>query len=150
MSDLHSNDAITLGGLLRAKQVSAREVITAHIDRVLAVDPMVNAIVTRSFDQALAKAAAADDALARGQVTGLLHGLPMAHKDLAETSRRQDHLRLEALRRLRAGARRPDREPDVGGGRDQPGQNEHARVRRRITHRESGVRRDPKPLRPGP
>ncbi len=85
MSDLHENDAITLAGLLRSGQVSAREVITAHIDRVLAVDPMVNAIVTRSFDQALAKAAAADDALAAGQVTGLLHGLPMAHKDLAET-----------------------------------------------------------------
>ncbi|HET9896799.1 MAG TPA: amidase [Streptosporangiaceae bacterium] len=84
-SDLCASDAITLAGLLRTRQVSAREVISAHIERVLAVDPTVNAIVTRTFDQALAKAAAADDALATGRVIGLLHGLPVAHKDLAET-----------------------------------------------------------------
>jgi amidase len=42
--------------------------------------------VTRTFDQAIAKAAAADDALARGEPTGLLHGLPVAHKDLVEVA----------------------------------------------------------------
>ena len=43
-------------------------------------------MVTRCFDRALARAAEADDALARGEVPGLLHGLPVAHKDLAETA----------------------------------------------------------------
>ncbi len=85
-SGLVSHDAITLAGLLRDRQVSAREVIAAHIERVTEVNPQVNAIVTRTFEQALAKAAAADDALARGHVPGLLHGLPVAHKDLAETA----------------------------------------------------------------
>jgi amidase len=43
-------------------------------------------VVTRCFDAALAKAAAADAALARGESTGLLHGLPVAHKDLFDTA----------------------------------------------------------------
>jgi amidase len=84
--DLCGQDAITLARLLRGRQVSAREVITACIERILAVDGSVNAIVTRSFDAALAKAAAADEAMAAGQAPLLLHGLPVAHKDLTDTA----------------------------------------------------------------
>jgi amidase len=84
--DLCSKDAITLAGLLRSREVSARELIAAHVDRVTAVDPVVNALVTRCFDSAMAKAAAADEALARGAEPGLLHGLPVAHKDLVDTA----------------------------------------------------------------
>jgi amidase len=83
---LYDYDAVTLAGLIRDRQVSAREVIAAHIKRIEDADEVVNAIVTRSFDQALAKAAAADDALAGGQPPGLLHGLPVAHKDLVDTA----------------------------------------------------------------
>jgi Amidase len=79
-------DAITLAGMLRRREVSAREVIAAHIARIEAVDAAVNAVVTRCFEQATAKAAAADQALARGAPTGLLHGLPVAHKDLVDTA----------------------------------------------------------------
>ncbi len=79
-------DAIGLAGLLRRREVSAREVITAHIGRIEAVDPAINAIVTRTFESALAQAAAADQAAARGRPVGLLHGLPVAHKDLADTA----------------------------------------------------------------
>jgi amidase len=83
---LWDNDAITLAGMLRGREVSAREVIAAHIERIEAVDPAVNAVVTRCFEQAMAKAAAADQALARGEAPGLLHGLPVAHKDLLDTA----------------------------------------------------------------
>jgi amidase len=86
MTDLCANDAITLARLLRSREVSARDVVAAHIDRVEAVDPVVNAVVTRCFDRALAGARAADEALARGAEPGLLHGLPVAHKDLADTA----------------------------------------------------------------
>ncbi len=79
-------DAIVLAQLLRDREVSAREVIAAHIERIEAVDPAINAIVTRCFGLAMDGAAAADEALARGQEPGLLHGLPVAHKDLAETA----------------------------------------------------------------
>ncbi|HEX9030282.1 MAG TPA: amidase, partial [Streptosporangiaceae bacterium] len=85
-ADLCANDALTLARMLRGREVSAREIVAAHIDRVESADLVVNAMVTRTFDQALAKAAAADEALAHGELTGLLHGLPVAHKDLADTA----------------------------------------------------------------
>ncbi|HUC56223.1 MAG TPA: amidase [Streptosporangiaceae bacterium] len=86
LSDLCAQDAIALATLLRRREVSAREVIAAHIERITAIDGAVNAIVTRCFESALAKAAAADEAIAAGQAQGLLHGLPVAHKDLADTA----------------------------------------------------------------
>ncbi len=78
--------AVDLAGLLRRREVSAREVTAAHIRRVETLDPAVNAIVTRTFETALARAAAHDEALARGEPPGLLHGLPVAHKDLHDTA----------------------------------------------------------------
>ena len=85
-AELCGHDAITLARLLRSRQVSAREVIDAHIERIEATNPAINAIVTATFEAATAKAAAADEALARGEAAGLLHGLPVAHKDLTETA----------------------------------------------------------------
>ena len=86
MTDLCSHDAIALAGMLRRREVSAREVITAHIERVEALDGAINAVVTRRFEAALAQAACADAALAGGSEPGLLHGLPVAHKDLVDTA----------------------------------------------------------------
>jgi amidase len=86
VADLCGYDAVALAGLLRRREVSAREVIAAHISRIEAVDGAVNAMVTRCFDEALGKAAAADAALARGERPGPLHGLPVAHKDLHDTA----------------------------------------------------------------
>ena len=79
-------NAIAIAGMLRRREVSAREVVSAHIARIEAFDPVINAIVTRTFDAALDRAAAADDAMASGRAVGLLHGLPVAHKDLADTA----------------------------------------------------------------
>jgi amidase len=86
VADLCGFDAVTLAGMLRRREVSAREVIAAHAERIEAVDGAVNAVVTRTFDQALDRAADADAALARGESPGLLHGLPVAHKDMADTA----------------------------------------------------------------
>jgi len=86
VTDLCANDALTLAGMLRRRELSAREVTAAHIERIEALDGSVNAVVTRCFDLALARAADADASLARGEALGLLHGLPVAHKDLAETA----------------------------------------------------------------
>src|SRR5262245_41048132 len=85
-SDLCDGDAVDLAGLLRARQVSAREVVAAHIKQIEEINPAVNAVVPRTFDQAMEKAAVADDAFARGADVGLLHGLPVAHKDLVQTA----------------------------------------------------------------
>ena len=72
--------------LMVTKQVSAREVLQAHLDRIDAVNPIVNAIVTRSDEIARRAADRADAAVLRGENLGPLHGLPMAHKDLADTA----------------------------------------------------------------
>ncbi len=79
-------DAVAIAGMLRRREVSAREVVSAHIARVEAYDPVINAIVTRTFEAAMDRAAAADEAIASGRALGLLHGLPVAHKDLADTA----------------------------------------------------------------
>jgi amidase len=73
--------ATELAAMLRAKQVSAREVVIAHLARIEAVNPAVNAIVTLTAERALEQAAAADAAAARGEFLGPLHGIPVAHKD---------------------------------------------------------------------
>ena len=85
MSDLCMRTAIELAAMLRSREVSAHEVVTAHIARIEAFGPAINAIVTTTFESALAKASAADKSMARAEPVGLLHGLPVAHKDLADT-----------------------------------------------------------------
>lgn len=65
--------------------LSAKEVMTAHIEQIERVNPKVNAIISFMPEQGLRGAAAADEALARGKPLGPLHGLPIAHKDLVDT-----------------------------------------------------------------
>ena len=77
--------AVELARRLRAREVSAREVMAAHLDRIAACNPRLNAIVTLDADRAMDRAARADEALARGDEVGPLHGLPVAHKDLQPT-----------------------------------------------------------------
>ena len=59
--------------------------MAAHLARIEWINPKVNAIVTLLAEQGTELAAAADERLARGEDVGLLHGLPIAHKDLVET-----------------------------------------------------------------
>jgi amidase len=74
--------ATTLARKIRAKQLSAVEVMQAHLAQIARVNPVVNAIVTLDAEGAMAKARAADAKQAKGEVLGALHGLPIAHKDL--------------------------------------------------------------------
>ena len=79
--------ASELAAGLREGAFSAREVMEAHLARIAAVNPRVNAIVTLvEPEQALAAADAADARRARGEPLGVLHGLPWAVKDLEETA----------------------------------------------------------------
>jgi amidase len=78
--------AVDLAGRIRRKQVSAREVMAAHLARIERVNPKINAIVTLVADRAMADAAKADEQQAKGATLGPLHGLPVAHKDLMNTA----------------------------------------------------------------
>ena len=85
VSDICELTAVEMARLIRAKELSARETVAAHLERIDQVNPDVNAIVTRVVEAALERARVADDALARGEAIGPLHGLPVAHKDLQLT-----------------------------------------------------------------
>jgi len=83
--DLCFLSAVEMAAQIRAGRLSAREVMQAHLARIEAVNPKVNAIVTLHAEQAMAAALAADEAQARGEPLGPLHGLPVVHKDLIMT-----------------------------------------------------------------
>jgi amidase len=70
---------------LHSRELSARELMAAHLQQIERVNPTVNAIVTLLPEQAMDAAAAADERQARGEPLGPLHGLPIAHKDLVAT-----------------------------------------------------------------
>ena len=70
---------------IRAKDISAREVVEAHLVQIDRVNPKVNAVVTLHPEQAMDSAKAADEAFSRDREVGPLHGLPIAHKDLVPT-----------------------------------------------------------------
>ncbi|HEX6024719.1 MAG TPA: amidase family protein [Solirubrobacter sp.] len=74
--------ATELAAGLRAREFSAREVMESHLERIAAVNPRVNAIVTLDEELALQLADEAD----RSEPRGPLHGLPIAVKDLEETA----------------------------------------------------------------
>jgi amidase len=78
--------AVELARLIRAKEISARDAVGAHLTQIERVNPGVNAIVTLVADRAMERARLADEAQARGERVGPLHGLPIAHKDLQLTN----------------------------------------------------------------
>jgi amidase len=77
--------ALEMARLIRAKKLSAREALAAHLQQIDRVNPKVNAIVTLARELAADAAAKADEMQARKETLGALHGLPVAHKDLLET-----------------------------------------------------------------
>jgi len=85
-SGLVDRAATELRAMLLARELSARELLAASLARIEAVNPQVNAIVTLSVERAERAATAADEAVAGGASHGLLHGLPVGHKDLFETA----------------------------------------------------------------
>ncbi len=84
--DLTSCSAVELARRIRAREVSAVEVLEAHLDRIERQNPAVNAVVTLDAERACARANAADAALARDEVWGPLHGVPFTVKDQFSTA----------------------------------------------------------------
>jgi aspartyl-tRNA(Asn)/glutamyl-tRNA(Gln) amidotransferase subunit A len=83
---IYYKDATELAALIRTKQLSSREVVQTHLDRIAAVNPKVNAIVTLIADDALQSADAADKAVASRVELGPLHGVPFTIKDAIDTA----------------------------------------------------------------
>jgi amidase len=77
--------AAELVQLIRGRELSATEVMQAHLGQIERHNPAVNAVVTLLPERALDGARALDTRLAKGEPVGPLCGLPVAHKDLVPT-----------------------------------------------------------------
>ncbi|MDP9865473.1 MULTISPECIES: Asp-tRNA(Asn)/Glu-tRNA(Gln) amidotransferase subunit GatA [Streptosporangium] len=84
MSLIHKS-AAELGALVASGEVSAVEVAQAHLDRIAAVEPQVNAFLHVEAETTLEQARAVDARLAAGENPGPLAGVPIAHKDVFTT-----------------------------------------------------------------
>jgi amidase len=84
--DITSKSASELAGAIRSKQLSSRAVVDAHLEQIAKVNPKLNAVVQLTADSARKDADEADAALARGEIKGPLHGVPVTIKDTLETS----------------------------------------------------------------
>ena len=83
---MSADDLVWLGAaeaaaLIRSKRLSPTELVQAYLDRIDRLDGGLHAYITVCRDAALTAARAAEQALARGEATGPLHGVPIAVKD---------------------------------------------------------------------
>ncbi len=84
--EILGSDGVTVRDRLRRRETSSVELATACLDRIEALNPTYNAVISpRPRSEILAEARSADEALARGDEVGPLHGLPIAIKDLSAT-----------------------------------------------------------------
>lgn len=86
IDDLTSISATALARAIREKRVSSAEVVDAHLARIEAVNPRLNAVAQLKADAARTRAQELDAALARGETLGPLHGVPFTVKDWIETN----------------------------------------------------------------
>ncbi|HAC58474.1 MAG TPA: hypothetical protein DCF73_09010 [Rhodobiaceae bacterium] len=84
MTELHFRSASDLGRMIRRGEISSAELTGHFIGRIEKLDGKTNAVVARDFDRAMSLAKKADEAQARGQSLGALHGLPFTIKDAYE------------------------------------------------------------------
>jgi len=85
LDELIFSDATKLAGFIRSRDVSPVEIMQAHLDRIDAVNPGLNAIVTIA-DGALEAARGAEAAVLAGTALGALHGVPFTAKDSIDTA----------------------------------------------------------------
>lgn len=77
--------ATAIARAIRDRQISVKEVVEAHLERIEAVNPALNAVVKLAAERALDEAHTADQAVLNGKTLGPLHGVPMTIKDSLDT-----------------------------------------------------------------
>jgi fatty acid amide hydrolase 2 len=81
MDRLLTSSATELAARILRRELTSIEVVEAHIARIEAVNPRLNAMVCTRFDEARDEARAADAALVHGDAVGPLHGVPCSVKE---------------------------------------------------------------------
>lgn len=85
LSDLLARPIPEIASALASGEVTSVALTTAYLDRIAALDPQYSAYISVTADTALKQAAACDEARRNGGLLGILHGVPVAVKDLCET-----------------------------------------------------------------
>jgi amidase len=85
MTDLVFHSACELAGMIRDRTLSAAELLEAYLSQIAQHNPKLNAICTLDAENARNRAKEADAALAKGDIWGPLHGIPITLKDIFET-----------------------------------------------------------------
>jgi aspartyl-tRNA(Asn)/glutamyl-tRNA(Gln) amidotransferase subunit A len=86
MTDLAFGSAAELAAMIRNREISPVEVMSATLARIEKSQPALNAFITVAAEAAMAAARAAEQAVMRGAPLGPLHGVPLAVKDLVPTA----------------------------------------------------------------
>jgi amidase len=86
MNEIIFQTAQQLAQAIREREVSAVEVLEAHLNHIVQHNSALNAIVTLNEERARQRAEEADKALASGESWGPLHGVPVTIKDALETA----------------------------------------------------------------
>ncbi len=81
MTDLAFRSATELAADIRCRRIGSRELLEHYIARIARYNPAINAVIATDFDSARQRADEADAALARGELWGPLHGIPMTVKE---------------------------------------------------------------------
>jgi amidase len=84
--DLIYQSVLSLSAAIRSRKVSSAELTAALLDRIAAVNPKINAVVTLDPERAMDEARRADAELSQGKLRGVLHGIPMTIKDSFDTA----------------------------------------------------------------
>ena len=86
MDALLDSSAVAQAKAIREKDISSTELTKAFLDRIDDRNPAINAAIQVAGDRALDEARRADEALARGDAPGPLHGVPFTAKDVFDTA----------------------------------------------------------------
>ena len=84
-ADIVFKSGTELASLIKTRQLSSVELVRAYLARIDALNPKLNAFITITSEEAIARARQADKEIAAGRYRGPLHGLPYAPKDILAT-----------------------------------------------------------------
>jgi len=96
-SAIVGSSATEIAQKIAAGELSASEVVEAHIQRIEEVNPRLNAVIIPLFEQARAQAKAADEARSRGEALGPLHGVPITIKESFDVAGTVSNMGISAL-----------------------------------------------------
>lgn len=103
MSDIYYQSARELARKIKQGEISSLELTEGYIDRIVKLDDLINAVPVRTFERAISDAKRADEASARGESFGPLHGVPMTIKESYVMAGTPATWGLEAFRKNVAG-----------------------------------------------